>query len=351
MTRQAFLIFSGYNQRAVIAFCREATRLNVPFFIVAKSEEDTIFLTAYRDRVLAIRQEKGLSIPEVDACIQQVREVAKYDSLVILPSSEFLNRFFLDHRLYYESLGCRLPLVHKSLYETISDKWSFGQLCLQYGLRVPRTFSGTGERPLLPFVAKPIHYFATDGSKTLAPYLIYTEEDWKAFTQKENKEWFYFQEFIEGRSFYLLFYLSQRGSCLYSQENLVQQAEGKSIILAKSAHLHEEAIASQYKDMLENEGFSGLIMIELRQKAGEYIMIEANPRLWGPSQLFIDAGVPLFEYFIRDQGFEIKNAMPFLPKEVYYYWNGGLIEDGRQQKQVVFHGFDAELFQLGRPNG
>ena len=29
-------------------------------------------------------------------------------------------------------------------------------------------------------------------------------------------------------------------------------------------------------------------------------MIEANPRFWGPSQLFVDAGFNLFESFLFD---------------------------------------------------
>ena len=69
LNQKAFLIFSGYNQRAVVAFCREATSLKVPFCIIAKSEEDTILKTIYKEQVFAIRSEKLLVKSDLDECI------------------------------------------------------------------------------------------------------------------------------------------------------------------------------------------------------------------------------------------------------------------------------------------
>jgi hypothetical protein len=37
------------------------------------------------------------------------------------------------------------------------------------------------------------------------------------------------------------------------------------------------------------EGFYGLVMIEVKEYDNQFYMIEANPRLWGPSQLILDA--------------------------------------------------------------
>ncbi|HET9570526.1 MAG TPA: hypothetical protein VFP20_03840 [Bacteroidales bacterium] len=336
---KAFLIFSGYNQRAVIAFCRVATKLNVPFHIIASSTEDTILMTDYKDRVQAIRQEKLLEILDIEQCLTEVRSKDPDADLVILPNSEFLNRFFLKHRLHFISKGCILPLCEESLYIRISDKYSFGEMCRNFKLKVPSEFEFSAAiEP--PFVAKPKSYFSSD--KTPSPYLILCKQDWKDFLKNENVEDFYLQEFVAGKSMYLLFFISQKGHTVqYSQENLVQQAKGKSIILAKSATIHENKIASIYLDMLLQEGFEGLIMIELKQSGDTFHMIEANPRLWGPSQLFVDAGVPIFEEFIRSQGFNIE-IQPSEIKESIYFWQGGISEDKRNGRALAFHDFSSE---------
>jgi len=338
---KAFLIFSGYNQRAIIAFCRECKRLGVPFCIVAKSLEDTILLTSYKENVFAVRQEKALMVKDVDDCIIQVKSKVKYQEFVVLPSSEFLNRFFLQNRTYYQRQDITIPLVSEPLYAMISNKHSFGELCQKYNLDIPCEIS-ISALPEYPFVAKPRAYFSGGNLRTPPPSLIYTEKDWQEFLETENFDDFYFQEFLTGKSIYLLYFISlyNRSVC-FSQENLVQQAKGKSIILARSAKAHEEKIADEYETMLKKEGFEGLIMIELKYKDGRYCMIEANPRLWGPSQLFVDAGVPIFEEFIRNQGFNITSDSSEI-KESMYFWNGGIVEDERNGYSIAFHDFSSE---------
>ena len=43
-------------------------------------------------------------------------------------------------------------------------------------------------------------------------------------------------------------------------------------------------------------------MVEVKHLSNKNYMIEANPRFWGPSQLFVDAGINLFEAFLVDNG-------------------------------------------------
>lgn len=343
LIQKAFLILSGYNQRAVVAFCREATRLNVPFYIIAKSDEDSILKTSYKEKVLAIRSKKMLDKSDMDACIERLKTETKHTDFVILPSSEFLNRFFLDNRAYYEAKSCFIPLVSSELYAKVSDKYTFGEMCAAHNLAIPKEFEKPGNIPF-PFVAKPKRYFSDNGTKTLQPYLILSDVDWLEFLQKEASESFYFQEFIDGSCYYLLYYLSNRQQDVcYSQQNLVQQSGGKSMIVAKSSTIHTLPIATAYADMFKQEGFEGLIMIELKKKGDEFVMIEANPRLWGPSQLFVDAGIPIFEAFIKDQGFEIQTRGLSEVKEVMYFWHGGMVEDRSLCKTLAYHDFTPEL--------
>lgn len=343
LNQKAFLIFSGYNQRAVVSFCREATRLNVPFCIIPKSDDDTILLTSYKKFVFAIRSEKMLKKKDLDQCIEMSKAATGFTDFIILPSSEFLNRFFLENREYYQDKQCIIPLVSSELYAKISDKYSFGKMCEANGLKVPKEF-GNPELLPYPFVAKPKLYFAGNRLKTLQPYLIYSESDWTSFLQLEDKTSFYYQEFIDGDCYYLLYYLSTKHPQIcYSQQNLVQQAGGKSMIVAQSSNIHTHPIAMRYSDMLVREGFEGLIMIEIKKKGDEFVMIEANPRLWGPSQLFVDAGVPIFETFMKDQGFDILSSRVSEIKEVMYFWHGGIVEDRRNGKEISYHGYTPDL--------
>jgi len=337
------MIFSGFNQRAVIAFCRECKRLEVPFCIVAKSFEDPILLTIYKENVFAVRKEKALMVEDVDDCFVQVKSKVDFQEFVVLPSSEFLNRFFLQNRMYYQRQDITIPLVSEQLYARISNKYSFGELCKKHNLEIPREIP-ISALPEYPFVAKPKSYFSGESLKTPPPYLIYTKKDWQEFLSTENSDDFYFQEFLTGKSIYLLYFISLNNKSVYfSQENLMQQSKGKSIILARCAKVHEEKIADEYAVMLKKEGFEGLIMIELKDLDGRYCMIEANPRLWGPSQLFVDAGVPIFEEFIRDQGFNFTTDSSEI-KECMYFWHGGIVEDEKNGHTIAYHNYTQELF-------
>jgi predicted ATP-grasp superfamily ATP-dependent carboligase len=339
LNKKAFLIFSGYNQRAVVAFCREADRLKVPFCIIAKSKEDTLFQTNYINRIFAIRTEKMLVIDDLEACLEQTKSASGYNEFVLLPSSEFLNRYFLENRNYFANLNCTLPLVSSELYARISDKYAFGELCRKYSLIVPKEFEDP-DRLTFPFVAKPRLYFSNDRARTLQPHLILSESDWTTFLSTEDKSAFYYQEFVEGSCFYLLYYIARDGRVVaFSQQNLLQQADGKSMIVARSANLHLEPIAVKYADMLQQVGFNGLIMIELKKRGDEYVMIEANPRLWGPSQLFVDAQIPIFERFILEQGFEFQPTTLSEVGEVMYFWHGGMVQDEKAGKALAYHDY------------
>ncbi len=76
-------------------------------------------------------------------------------------------------------------------------------------------------------------------------------------------------------------------------------------------------------------------MIEVRKRNGIYYMIEANPRMWGPSQLFVDAGFNFFEVFLYD--WQLINDFPKLEvvdDRVKYCWSGGLKNDLISKKKM-----------------
>ena len=342
MKNQAVIVISGYNIRAVVAFSRWATAHDINFHIVAKSKEDPIFLTDYKGHVVFTRDSPILRSEHFRSWVEDLSRQYGYQRIIILPSTEYLNRFLLEHRDSIEAENCIIPLVDGRLYRTISDKLSFAKLCQSYGLDIPKEFNYIPE--CLPFVAKPRTYFSAQGSQLL-PQLINNKYDLEKFCGEEETSDYFFQQFVYGRSLYLLAYISQRGvdDILFSQENLMQQARGGSIVLAKQSNFHHDEVAKRYVNMLRDQKFFGLIMVEVRLDKfnGRYYMIEANPRLWGPLQFSVDNNVDLFGAMLRDYGFEISKPPPLPHLTTHYFWSGGL---SQQSQPITYHSYSSDEF-------
>ena len=340
---QAVLVISGYNIRAIVAFCRWATAHDIKFHIIAKSKEDPIFLTDYKDCVCLIRDSPKLLHEQFRTWVDSLCLKYGYQRIIILPSTEYLNRFLLENRNLIESDNCIIPLVDERLYKNISDKYSFAQLCNAYGLDIPAEFNHIPEQ--LPFVAKPRSNYSAEG-KQLILHLIHNSQDLENFCSNYEINEYFLQQFVSGRSFYLFAYIGKGGlnnNILFSQENLMQQAQGGSIILAKHSKFHHDEIAKHYVTMLRDQNFFGLIMIEVRldESNGHYYMIEANPRLWGPLQFCIDNNVDLFGAMLGDYGFEISQKLSSCNPTTHYFWSGGLTQ---QSQPIAYHSYTSDDF-------
>ena len=337
------IVFSGYNFRAVLAFVRTLERNHVDYAIIARDLSDPIFLTDYASKVILVRKDRSLDQKCFVQTMQAVRESYGSRQCLIAPSTEALNRFILRAQTYLEGHGFMIPLVPERMYSRISDKLSFGKLCRQHGILVPGEYSSI-EQAEYPFVAKPRTYFSDDGS-IHTPKLIFDEHGKHAFSRDVDASQFYFQEFVTGRSVYLLYYFGKDGSITkLSQENLVQQPEGKSILAARTARWHQAPESALFENLFTDLGFFGLVMVELKIQGSVAYMIEANPRFWGPSQLFVDANVNLFEAFLYEHG-----AMSRVPDEVEYrdasyFWYGGLQSVLRQGAEPAFYGTTKDEF-------
>jgi len=332
MKSNSVLILSGYNQRAVISFCRFAKENAIEIHIAANSSDDPILLSEYGEQVIEIREKASLSTED----FARWRTLIQEDNVVILPSTEYLNRFLLTNRDELEKQAYTVPLCDEKIYNEVSDKYSFSRLCEEHGIDVPDEFT---DEPEFPCVAKPKSYFSPD-NKTLRPVIINTSEQYKAFLDGNNSEDFYFQNFIGGRSIYFLYYFTTDGKVShYNQENLIQQDQGLSIIAAKSSGYTFSEASDKFISMFLNLGFHGLVMVESKFHNEKHFAIEANPRLWGPSQLILDAKMDLFERFACDYGLirscEVNDSYK---DNTPYFWSGGLFLDSKNRADVVFHG-------------
>lgn len=320
-----FVIFSGYNDRAVVALCRELTALGEPFSIIAAHGRDRIFRTAYRPHVDAIRTVRSLDADDLDRCLARVRARHQAARYVIAPSSEFLDQYVLDHRAWFQARGADVPLVDRDIYARVTNKWSFRALCEGAGVGVPPLVDPAAGR--YPFVAKPRTNITADG-QSLYPVLIYTDDDWRAAQAMAVSEaHYYFEALIDGPSYYLLFYVPANPAApvfRWSQRNRAQQPGGKSMLWATSDTLHDAPIADQLVGALRATGFHGLAMIELIRDADTFRAIELNPRLWGPLQLVRNAGSHLLRAFVEEalHG-DIHASDPHAGHAASYVWLGG----------------------------
>lgn len=320
--KSSLIVFSGYNTRAVIALCRHLRKRNLSAIIVASGDRDPILVTDYKDWVFLQRDSQKLELKDFRGILHQARAVSGADRLVVVPTTEFLNRFLLTHRSALAADGVEIPLVGDGLYRKVSDKRAFKQICQAYGLEVPHAVSRN--RPTFPCVAKKIRY--EDGCQA-KPYLLWDSERFSRFKESELLDDYFFEEFVTGQSYYLLFYISPSGTVVkYSQKNLVQQADGRSIIAAEPSTVHLSLIAQRYADLFTSIGFHGVVMVELRRDGKHWYMIEANPRFWGPLQLVVDNCPELVDAFLQDAGCRFE-ATTLESARRKYFWYGGMVSD------------------------
>jgi len=335
-SKKIIIIFSGYNDRAVISFIRTLEKNTIKYVVIAKGNEDFILSTRYKNRVAIVRVAQALTLVLLKEYIARIKDEFGVGRFFIAPSTEALNRFLLKFRSAIEKIGVTVPLVKESTYISVSDKKVFGVKCKNNNILTPKEYLSFSDVPL-PFVAKPKEYVSLSG-EIFTPFLIFNKEQKFKFSERCCLDDFYFQEYIDGKSIYLLYYFHKNGEVIkFSQENLMQQAGGGSMLAAVSSSYHETEESSKYESIFKAMGFHGLVMVEVRvTNRGDY-MIEANPRFWGPSQLFVDSGINLFESFLFDYGF--MPTPPGRPAPIYakYFWFNGIESPNKNIEPPVFH--------------
>jgi predicted ATP-grasp superfamily ATP-dependent carboligase len=341
--KKIILIFSGYNIRAVIAFIRTLESNNVEYAIIAKSSSDDIFNTIYSDKIKSIRNKIELDLDDMSVSIEQVRKKVKFDICMIAPSTEALNRFILQNNKYFENINCFIPLVTQSLYECISDKYSFGLLCHKYGIRTPNELTAVSFENL-PLVAKPKKYLSNN-NEIFTPIFINSKTELENFNSIYDSKDFYYQNYVNGKSIYLLYYFDENQKVFkFSQENLIQQEAGKSMIYSKASDIHNKEISSEFEKLFVKEKFRGLVMIELKLENDMYYMIEANPRFWGPSQLFVDSNYNFFEAMLYDYLYIQEYKGDQIKMNSKYFWDDGISSNIDIRNNIAFYDYSKDDF-------
>lgn len=320
--KPVFLLFSGHNDRAVIALCRFFSRQELPFLIVTAGPDDVIYHTDWSDRVIFCRLDRHLDIAMYAVLLHAAQpSVGPDQRLIYCPTTEFMNQFVLDHRTNIEATGLHVGLPDAEIYAQLSGKYSSQALIEQLtGLKPPPTLSWEGLQA--PCVLKPRENVSD--SKVFYPQLCPTPaalDD--ALNGLDLNQWFA-QAWVEGQSYYLCGYLAQDGDrAWFWQKNFLQQPGGKSMVLACSGENPGLDVDELFRGLAQL-GYHGPFMMELiRDADGTLHYIEINPRFWGPLQLALSACPRLLTLFARDSGATVIEPASPAPGPHWYAWAKG----------------------------
>lgn len=346
-----FLIFGGKNDRACYAMARAITRLGERLAIVALTTNDKLLLGSYRKYVVSVRPSPELSLTVLAYHVNLVRQATGITRIILVPTSEYFSTFLLEHRQLIETeLGCVIPLPPIDVYSQLTNKQTATKFFADHGIDVPQELTDI-ESMKMPFVAKPKKNIVSGLS--LYPVLVKSEEDMVKLRSASCLDFYFFQKFVIGRSYYILAYVARDHSVfLGSQENLAQQPYGKSVVLAIASDFHRSDTSKRVLQAIAEIGFHGLVMLEFIVQGEQTLFIELNPRAWGPLNLCLDNQSNILEAFIGDWAYG--DAYRFSPDrsdssaKPRYLWLGGIIQSLRQHGMIDHKGIGVSgvVFQV-----
>jgi len=326
-----YVIFSGANERAVIAVCRYLSSRGLAPVLIARSAGDPIWRTDYARLVHVTRQFDHIDVDDLLDCTRQLA-VKTADTLVFLPTVESINRVVLAHRLEFELAGLSVEMVSQDVYTTLSDKASFIKLITEFDMSPPPEIRNPGVEDL-PIVAKPFSEFSKVDRKRCYPELIFSEKEYRSFLKRTRPEDYFYQSYLTGHSFYYLMHISDEGELVAYQQNLIQQANGKSMLAARICNCPSASLERSLLAALKSVSYRGFVMIEVIQSDGVFYVIEANPRLWGPFELA--CSTPVVKGLTEQlEGKRLSHSVVSSPVKSCYIWLGGWASEFMRGHQV-----------------
>ncbi len=319
------LLLAGTSDRAVMTCIRSFKKHGIPFYLVLPNNKISLWsFSRYRKNIL---NKKYHSYQNLSQFKQSLKDATKgLPELILFPIGENQTRFLLKEKEWLFSIGIILPVSEYTVFIALSDKLSFTKLSEKYGLCVPKQVSYAPKSTKLPIVAKPKKNIDNNLIKKV-PYLIFNQKQFEHFKNNEDPNSFFYQEYVFGSTYYYCA-LYKQGILIANFVHLtcVQQSNGGSVVKAIPGEIDRQTMLKIDK-ILFDKNWSGPIMVELKFQNGNYYVIEANARLWGPLQLPYDNGVD-FPYLLYKQckQEESESVIFTAANSAYsigYLWRGG----------------------------
>lgn len=232
--------------------------------------------------------------------LKVIVEKYKDDEIVYIPVEEKTTDFFINYVTEYGCQNLIYLLPSNWLYQTFRNKESLNKYCLDKGFSAPRMYPlsqiGVSDYPIL---LKP-----AIGSGSRGIIRLFSSKDFTDEVQKIiHKEAYLAQELLpDGKEVHGAFFLCDSGRVVgaYTHKRIrTVPEEGGVTVLSQMDN--DQKLISQGSQLLEEVGWSGLIMLEYLydSKTNSYKLIEANPRLWGSIMLSEFGGAYLLTNYVR----------------------------------------------------
>jgi predicted ATP-grasp superfamily ATP-dependent carboligase len=191
----------------------------------------------------------------------------------------------------------------------MTDKLEIFHICRKIGIPMPKTAQVKHISDLdrviqeahipYPVVIKPRHSYASIGVK-----FFYTEKEIQEFLNSQQLEAFadmgefVVQEKLSGS-------LHDATLCAYqgkvisilSQERLLSLYDfGGGGIINRTTY--EPQLIEYTEKIIKNMHFSGIALFDYIKNGGNYYLLECNPKIWGTTQLTIEAGVNVVQQLV-----------------------------------------------------
>jgi len=282
--------------RSIVACARSLSKADIDFCICKITGEKSIpwEWTRFGNQVYENKIHRTDNTKMFKKDILELRQ--KFGELLIYPLGDNMIENLLDIRDWLEKNGIILPIPDRNVYRKFASKRALMNMCGEYRIKTPKEFDDFPNKEQTPFVAKPKTNFTPSGKK-LQPEIIQTDKDYSDFKSNSDSNNYFFQEYVNGENCCLFIIMNESGEAIdYSHKVICQEPNGGSVIKAVPYDFPKIDV-NRVAKMLEKEGYCGVIMFELiKDEEGEYKMIEANPRFWGPLQLCIDNGIQFPQY-------------------------------------------------------
>ncbi|MCF5045875.1 ATP-grasp domain-containing protein [Pseudomonas simiae] len=324
------IIFTGANERAVGAFCRSLQRDRIDFVLITRNTQDALYRTRLRRYLFAQRTQDALDENEFKRLLLDIKASHPTRPLTIAPSAESINRLLMGMQDWLFLEGIQGISVSPAIYHLFSDKEKLLAAAKVVGLKIPAQIEQLSEGQL-PFVLKPRVESGPHGQR-LYPLLVRSAAEYAEHARHYDAARYLIQRYIDGQSFYYLYFRNDAGVVALYQRNIAQQAAGKSMVAAELVRCPDTNTDQRLRALLEQHHYCGFIMFEVMESAGQHFIIEANPRLWGPMQLALENGFRA-SWLVQDrhQTPQMAAQQRFLGvwQRDKYLWLGGFVGQPR----------------------
>lgn len=234
-----------------------------------------------------------------------IRIIRRYRIDVVVPTGTTETDILSQYKTEIESqTNAKILVETYSILKKLTDKHLLMQLAGELDISVPSTEYCQDVSTLqnlinankisFPFIVKPTRSYASKGL-----YIFQNQNDFERFLQSDASKTytaFIAQEYIEGE-IYDACMLSQKGKVVYGLtqcRKMTWANTGSGIINITTKDKEPQHIASL---LLNATRYSGISMFEFirRKSDGKFFLIECNPKIWGTTDLTIQAGLDIVQ--------------------------------------------------------